>query len=394
MKLKKMFFSLILLTLSMIACFSPQKINFASADSGDYRVVFDYRMSDISDKLDRSVQNYVCYVHNGETVSKLVADEDVQKLSSIKMAYSLVWTVNGVGVTDVATYNITKDTTFVAKWAPRKFTITFACNGSSEYPVGENFAPFEYTIETLTNGFNIAYRYMPQREHYDFCGWYKTSSFVPSSYVFKLGVSDLGSYTLYAKWLPNEYGINYHTTGENTKNPTTYNVEDGKIALYEPSLKGHIFKGWYLDKELTVPTFEIDAGWGRVLDIYPKWELETYKVTYILPDGTRTQVSCEYGKTAELPSELKKSIFEVVKTDVSRKNIECDTRITITLVNIWWVYLLGVIAVAMVFIVIILVKSKRERRFNRLRKTYQSNASKYAKHQRRSTGFKNNRKNW
>ncbi len=364
----------------------------AKADTNKNTVVFDYNMSALSDKVkgNGEIRNYSYQVLNGDVVTHILDEADNKRLMEFKTAYTLTWEVGGNEV-DATTYEIFKDTTFVAKWVPITFSVQFYYCDSDKYPVKEKFDTFYYSIEYYDEaGYNVSYRFKPVRDCYIFKGWYTSSG----TQIVKIGNADRVNYKLYARWRPVEYGINYHTTGENTKNPTSYNVEDGEIYLYEPTLKGHIFKGWYLDEKLTVPTDNIDGDWGRNLDLYPKWELETYKVTYILPDGTRTQVMCDYGKTASLPSELKKSIFEIVKTDVSRENIEGDTRITITLVNIWWVYLLGVLLIGLIILVIILVKHSRKKDFKRLRKTYQSNASKYAKTKRKISSSKSNRKNW
>lgn len=378
--------------LGVVAINSPYGTMDVMADTNKHTVIFDYNMDALSDKVKGKgeIRNYSYQVSNGDVITPVLDDADSKKLLEFKTAYTLSWEVGGSKVDDISTYSIYKDTTFVAKWVPITFSVQFYYCDNDEYPVKEKFDTFYYDIEKYDEtGYNISYRFKPVRDGYIFKGWYTSSG----SLIMEIGEADRVNYKLYAKWIPEEYGINYHTSGENTKNPTLYNVEDGEIYLYEPTLEGHIFKGWYLDEKLTVPTDHIDSSWGRNLNLYPKWELETYKVTYILPDGTRSQVMCEYGKTATLPSELKKSIFEVVKTDVSRNNIKSDTRITITLVNIWWVYLLGILSIGAVILVVILVKRARDKKFMRLRKTYQSNASKYAKTKRKIYSSKN-RKNW
>lgn len=395
MKIKRAFFSLICLLLCAVA-FVPSSLSLVRADTTKCTVKLDYNMSDISDKFSsdtRSIKDYTYLVDCGECVSHVLDSEDNKNLNTIRDAYEEPTWMVGNSEVDISKYKIYKDTTFVAKWTPKEFTISFNCGGTEDYPVNQEIADFKFTIKTLSNDYNVSYRFKPERKGYLFDGWYKSPSYSQSSKILWIGLADLGSYTLYAKWVPNEYRINYVTSGENTKNPTSYNVEEGKIELYEPVLEGHIFKGWYMDEKLTVPVEEIDCSWARNMSIYPKWELETYKVTYILPDGTRAQVDCEYGKTASLPTELKKSIFEVVKTDVSRDNIKGDTRIIVSLVNIWWVYAIAMGVVLLIVLLVILIKRKRRREFRRLRKTYQSNASKYSKRPKKTLGYKTSKKN-
>ncbi len=389
-KIKKYLLGFAMLALCAIAFFVPRgetKV-FAeevSDETDKIVVIFDYNKEDLTPNIDDSItnlSNYRYVVEPGWKASEHTPSRDATKLSYVLNGYTLSWKVNGETV-DLNTYVVYDNTTFEAVWTPIEFTINFDYNDSDMYPAtrvnypNSQNEPLTYTVD-MGGDVNISYRYKLSRPNYYFVGWFKGDK----EYL-AINAGSMGSFTLKAKWTPVEYRINYNTSGDNTKNPTSYNVEDGTIELYAPSLKGHIFEGWYLDKKLTVPLSSIDSSLAKDLNIYPKWQLETYKVTYILPNGARAQVECEYGQKADLPSELNKSIFQVVKTDVSRKNIKGDTRIEITLVNIWWVYALGLIAILGIIAIIIVVKKRREKKFNVLRKTYQSNSSKYSKKTRR-----------
>ena len=80
----------------------------------------------------------------------------------------------------------------------------------------------------------------------------------------------------------------------------------------------------------------------------------------------------DYGDTAALP-DIDKSIFEVVKTDISRKNITENTTIRVELVNIWYVYLIALVLVIGIIALVIVLKKRRENTHNKLRYVYQSN---------------------
>lgn len=390
-RIKKYLLCFAVLCVGAIAFFVPksgtQVLALDATDESDkIEVIFDYNKEDLTSNLDSSftdLSNYRYLVESGwEAKNHSVGEDDASNLSYIGQGYDLSWKVEDTLV-DLNTYVVNTSTTFEAVWTPKTFTVYFDYGDSDKYPAtrvnpsSTIDEPLTYTVD-IDYDINISYRYLLTRPNYYFVGWFKGTK----EYL-AINAGSMGSFTLKAKWTPVEYRINYNVSGDNTKNPTSYNVEDGVIELYAPTLEGHIFKGWYLDKKFNTKVESIDSSLAREINLYPKWELETYKVTYILPNGARAQVECKYGEKADLPSELNKNIFQVAKTDVSRKNIKGDTRIEITLVNIWWVYALGLALIAGIITIVIVVKKKRENKFNVLRKTYQSNSSKYSKKPRR-----------
>lgn len=358
---------------------SPQV--FAMGDS--YEVYFDYNMDTITTNYGedvRSIDNKEIFVSGGECAENPLNESERENISIIKGGYTLSWVlVDGdteIAIDDPFDYPIYARTTFRAKWKPIKFTITLVYNDNSTYPAQDKYDSISYTVEEKQN-INFTYgKYIPTRENYKFLNWCNSPLLRDSDLYMFTPAGSIGDITLYARWSAIQYEIDYHTDADNSRNPSGYSVEDGDITLYAPSKEGHIFKGWYSDSSYTEKVEKISSGTSGKINLYPKWELEKYKVTYILPDGTRTSVMCEYGKKASLPAELKKSIFEIVKTDVSRDNITGDTRIEITLVNIWWVYLIGLVLVVGVILLIILIKVKREASFNNMRDRFQKNSNK------------------
>lgn len=387
-KWKKYLLMFAVLLVSLIAFFVPSEntsvyASEVSESDEKFVVLFDYNMNDLTSNIDasfRNIPNYRYEVNAGDVVTRSLTTTDAPKLAYILGGYSLSWKVNGLEIISdegVSSFTINENTTFKAIWTAKEFTIRFDYADSIDYPATRanppttSDEPLKYTIE-MQDDFNISYRYKLTRDNYYFVGWFKENR----EYLY-LKAGSVGSFTLRARWSLIPYGINYHTGGDNTKNPNTYTIEDEEIVLSTPTWKGHIFCGWYSDKKFTNQVTTLDTSLAKEIDLYPKWELETYKVTYILPDGSRTQVFCKYGETADLPSELEKNIFQVVKSDVSRKNIQGDTRITISLINIWWAYALGLPLIGGIVAIIILLKRKRNKKFNILRRTYQSNSSKY-----------------
>ena len=377
---KKYLLSLILLLLGAVCVTGLKPDNVVMAAAGDHTVTFDYSMETLTRNLIpeiRTIPDYTETITDGEYATPNLSSADAEKLSVIRSAYTMEWYVGTLKV-NPETYAIHTDTIFKAKYTPITFTITFVHNDSLEYPVKEKIQTMYYNVE-MENDINFTYRNIPEREHYYFVSWCDAPTLKDNDLYMYTPAGSIGSITLYARWSPIEYAINYNTDADNTRNPGSYNVEDGDITLYNPTKEGHIFQGWYSDKELTHKITKITRGTVGAVNVYPKWELEQFKVTYVLPDGTRTSVMCEYGKKAALPEELNKSIFEIVKTDVSRENITGDIRINITLVNIWYVYALGLAVVLAIIIALIVGKVKSNKRFDSLRTTYQSNSSRYSR---------------
>jgi uncharacterized repeat protein (TIGR02543 family) len=66
------------------------------------------------------------------------------------------------------------------------------------------------------------------------------------------------------------------------------------LSLIIPEKEGYLFKGWYIDPELTI-AFDLEVMPGENVTLYPKWELDTYQVTYV--------VDAEYTETELWPLE-------------------------------------------------------------------------------------------
>lgn len=360
-------FVLCLSVLALVVLFNYNGM-VVRAESTQYSVTFDFDknrvlkyITDEGGKISSSLKSTRMVVGYGAH-----AVEPAQPSSAVLQSYTYSWTVNGVEV-DVDNYAITQDTTFVAKWTPRSYKVYFRFGGV-ESEVVNKIDSIAFTIESPR-----IVLYTPIRPNYAFRGWYETPNDSGTMQMLYISPKSVGDKILYAKFSPIEYYIEYNTSATHN-NPRGYNVEDGDISLESPSLYGHIFKGWYLDKQFKTPISTIDCSEGGNINLYAKWELETYNVTYVLPSGDTSVVEVEYGTTAQLPK-MQKSIFEVVKTDKSRDNITEDTTIKIEIVNIWYVYVIVLVALGGGITLAILLKKKRENAHNNLRNIYYSNLS-------------------
>lgn len=316
----------------------------------------------VSKTIVEKLNTYSIEVSNGD-----VASENFNASKYFAVNYSFVWTVDGKEV-DINTYAINKDTVFVGKWTPKKYKVYFTFESEDVKNDVTNLQEYiEYTVESPRINF-----YIPERPHYYFIGWYDKSSPIEMSYLKPCSSGDK-IYT--ARWSLKQYFINYHTDTNSEFNPIYYDVECGVLPLSNPSKTGYVFKGWYSDVELKNKIYSIDTTNGGNIDVYPYWEEEVYTVTYVLPDGTTTTSQVKYGENATLPK-LKSNIFQIPVVSQSLNNIDGDTTIEIRYVNIWYIYVLGVLLILGLASLIVYIRKRNKKTHNKLRIVYQSNSQK------------------
>lgn len=331
-----------------------------------YTVIFDYNTSVLSSNMPMSasmrdsVENYsIPNFDKGYLTSTDVRFPN----QSFNPYYSYVWTWNNQIIEDITKFQITSNTTLIMKWTPKTYHVNFYfANDNIKSKVTNLVEKIEFNIESPRIEL-----YEPEVPNYHFDGWFNGAVHYDLLY---LPAGSTGTKNFTARFTPIDYVINYNTDAKNTDNPKYYNVTEGIINLTEPSKEGHIFKGWYSDSSYTTKVKTIDCSIGGNINLYPLWELEVYKVTYILPDGYSRQINVEYGKQADLPK-LEKSIFEIIVTDTSRNNITKDTTIRIRVVNIWYVYVIAATMILGLVVSIVLVREKRENVHKNLRNRYQ-----------------------
>jgi uncharacterized repeat protein (TIGR02543 family) len=274
--------------------------------------------------------------------------------------------VDGV-VVDLQDYLMTENTTFVARWTPKEYTIYYNYMTETEKGQIENLKLTDkYSVESP-----VVY-YRPNRPHYAFIDWYLSPAFRESEIAIYTDAYAIGDKVLYAKFTPIEYYITYHTDASNKNNPFSYNFESPNYELEAPVKEGHIFRGWYLDENCTYEYDTIAQGSYGDLDLYPLWELEKYNVTYIMPNGETQVITTEYGKTATGPKNYN-SIFELVLYDGDRVNITDDVEIPVRYVNIWYLYVIAMVIIISVILAIILGTIKKRKQLHKLRYIYHSN---------------------
>lgn len=174
--------------------------------------------------------------------------------------------------------------------------------------------------QILVNDASITFPDLELRSGYDFAGWWPSQSFegdpVNVNNFYELNFADI---TLYAKWDPIQYSIDFVGNGGTNLASINYTIEDS-IQLPSIQKNGCIFLGWYDNAGFdgqAVTTVYVGSVGNKTF--YARWVFDKYQITIDLADDevdsengvvelksgtTVTQkfiFEVEYGKTFTLP---------------------------------------------------------------------------------------------
>ncbi len=88
-----------------------------------------------------------------------------------------------------------------------------------------------------------------------------------------------------------EYDIKYNLGGgrNSSANPSKYRITDGEITFAAPEERaGYTFDGWYADGEYSEKKEKLPAGSYGELELWAKWTITQYTITYYLDEGTNS----------------------------------------------------------------------------------------------------------
>ena len=138
--------------------------------------------------------------------------------------------------------------------APIIYSITYMPNGG----VMPWDTDMDFTLE------DPAELVEPEKENYEFIGWYEEEDF--SGYLYTDTVGETGDKVYYAKWAPKEYTITYNLGGgkmpEGETNPSSYTIESEEIVLKAPTRSGYTFVGWVDENFIEVENVNGGTGEG------------------------------------------------------------------------------------------------------------------------------------
>ena len=181
-------------------------------------------------------------------------------------------------------YVLTGGVTFYARWE-KTAVLTYELN------YGEPEKPYSMALEHVGMPVqNIPAD--PQREHYEFLGWFRAKNGGEANRVDLNSYVVEGDMTLYACWKPVEYTITYELGGgENAPgNPVSHSIESGSLPIFDPTRTGYNFLGWDVTG---IDALEADgkggvcipAGSVGNITLTAKWEPIVYTITIDLVRG-------------------------------------------------------------------------------------------------------------
>ena len=191
-------------------------------------------------------------------------------------------------VTAATVFDGTADVTLTARWTANTYTVTFDADGGTVDPASM----------TVTFGEAFGTLPTPTRDGYAFAGWFLGEDSVSSTTTY----TTVGDTELVAHWTANAYSVKLDANG-GAVNPevvtVTYDAAYG--TLPEPTRTGYTFQGWF-DGQTEVTSETIFKG-GDGVTLTAQWTVNTYEVTFQMPDGTTQKRDVTFGeKIGELPS--------------------------------------------------------------------------------------------
>ncbi len=188
-----------------------------------------------------------------------------------------------------------EDITLYAKWSADPI-IYFETNG------GSTVAPVTQPMGTALLAPND-----PIKWFHTFDGWYTDES---CTELYTFTVMPAENITLYAKWTPYTYTIQFESNGGNKVDPITQPYNTTVTAPEDPVKTGYVFLGWYTD-ELCTEAYVFTVMPAGNITLYAKWQVPYYTVTfkYVDPNGNamadwrgyteKTVMNIGYGKEAK-----------------------------------------------------------------------------------------------
>lgn len=216
-------------------------------------------------------------------------------------------------------------TVLTAKWIPKNYVINIDRKGGT-FTAGD---PNSKSISVTYGSALPSILGSITKDGYDMVGLYSTdattggivfyylenSTFVASRTNYVLTVAELAAQkpdnilTLYARWVPITYSINYvlHGGQNNANNPSSYTVESPSINILAPTKNGHEFTGWYVNGGHTkYLTFTIGATAIGNFTFDAQFSEYSYQVQFNRnkPENAPTAVVSSLDGDANMPNQI------------------------------------------------------------------------------------------
>ena len=243
--------------------------------------------------------NVVSFNGNGGTPSETSRRVQTNaQLGALPSATRMGWTFVGWftaasgGTQATAATVVTANVTYYAQWTANAYSVKFDANGGSGTMANESMT-YDAAKALTACAFT--------RKGYTFAGWAASAGgvvkYANGATVKNLTATAGGTVTLYAKWTPNNYMVDFNPgqggTGTMSDQPMTY---DEETALYANlfARTGYTFLGWTDDEGeleevlyydgvvVSNLTDEVDGEY----DLYAVWAANEYTVRFNANGGT------------------------------------------------------------------------------------------------------------
>lgn len=177
---------------------------------------------------------------------------------------------NGTQYTNQA---IKADTTLTARWNINKLTVKFDTDGGN-------------TISDVTIDWNTSVQTgVPTKEGYDFKGWYLADGTLYTNQALKADT------TLKAKWQIKRLTITIDSNGGNEVDNSVIDWNTSVSLPAEPTRIGYNFVGWFMSDG----TEYMGQNLKSSCTITAKWQIKTYKITFIVDGEVYDEVTVDHG---------------------------------------------------------------------------------------------------
>ena len=235
------------------------------------------------------------FVKSGETVSKPTDPE--------KTGYIFTGWYENIDQTEKWDFDtpVMTDVTLHAGWKAKLYTVSFNANEGTPAPEPQR-VEFGKTVTRPVD---------PQKNGYDFIGWY-TNSDCTVLWDFESALSS--DMMLYARWAEKEHTVLFNANG-GTPAPEPQRIIDGnKITKpVDPQKSGYEFTGWYTNADCNV-LWDLESPLTFDMTLYAGWEEKEYTVTVSFNANGGTPAPepqrIAYGNKVTKPVDPQKSGYE------------------------------------------------------------------------------------
>ena len=257
--------------------------------------------------------NIKCNLDGGEVDgtnpnSYTIESADITLINPTKRGYTFVGWI-GTDLTGVANgvtirNNSIGDRTYTAVWEIVDYSIKYNLNGgtnSEANPEKYNVASATITLEN------------PTKLGYVFGGWYTSNDFNEDERVKTVPNGSVDDIELFAKWVPATYSVKFNknnskATGTMDSQSLTYGLAD-TLTANRFALTGYTFRGWTTNSDGTGTLYaneqevlNLSSENGAIVNVYAKWEANTYTVTFDKNGGVNGTNSANVTYDSAMPT--------------------------------------------------------------------------------------------